>query len=253
MLYSVRMRAAQGGAHEQGGTHISGAERIVCREELAAVTAAMQERALTHSRGQADFINIKVEAIAPETVHYLAALRPLTRTAPELGASRALAQAELYQAGVSPAASQAGLKALAELSDSMRGAMLLCAQTGRRLDGRGNRGVRVSRMDISEQDEFTVWLLKQGLSNIHTREALVLATKVAAAEGVVAEVCWSDDPDYTTGYVASKAGYVRLPNIKPLGLPQGGRVFFIAPDSDIAAIISYLEQQPVLVTVPDER
>ena len=28
-LYSVRMRAAQGGPHEKGGHHISGAERIV--------------------------------------------------------------------------------------------------------------------------------------------------------------------------------------------------------------------------------
>ena len=27
-LYSVRMRAAQGGPHEKGGHHISGAERI---------------------------------------------------------------------------------------------------------------------------------------------------------------------------------------------------------------------------------
>ena len=32
--------------------------------------------------------------------------------------------------------------------------------------------------------------------------------------GVVAELCWSDDPDYTTGYVAGKnIGYVR---IKPI-------------------------------------
>ena len=28
-LYSVRMRASQGGPHENGGHHISGAERIV--------------------------------------------------------------------------------------------------------------------------------------------------------------------------------------------------------------------------------
>ena len=32
-LYSVRMRAAQGGPHEKGGHHISGAERIVKLED----------------------------------------------------------------------------------------------------------------------------------------------------------------------------------------------------------------------------
>ena len=29
MLYSIRMRASQGGPHEEGGRHISGAERIL--------------------------------------------------------------------------------------------------------------------------------------------------------------------------------------------------------------------------------
>ena len=29
MVYSIRMRAAKGGPHEQGGSHISGAERLV--------------------------------------------------------------------------------------------------------------------------------------------------------------------------------------------------------------------------------
>lgn len=29
MLYSVRMRAAEGGSHEQGGKHISGAEKLI--------------------------------------------------------------------------------------------------------------------------------------------------------------------------------------------------------------------------------
>lgn len=33
-LYSVRMRAAQGGPHENGGHHISGAERIVTLNQV---------------------------------------------------------------------------------------------------------------------------------------------------------------------------------------------------------------------------
>ena len=34
MKYSIRMRSAEGGPHEKGGNHISGAERIVDECEL---------------------------------------------------------------------------------------------------------------------------------------------------------------------------------------------------------------------------
>ena len=46
MHFSVRMRAAQGGAHENGGRHISGAERLIPRELLLETTQAMVQRAL---------------------------------------------------------------------------------------------------------------------------------------------------------------------------------------------------------------
>ena len=50
MHFSVRMRAAQGGAHENGGRHISGAERLIPRELLLETTQAMvQRQALTEN------------------------------------------------------------------------------------------------------------------------------------------------------------------------------------------------------------
>ena len=55
-LYSVRMRAAQGGPHENGGHHISGAERIVKLEDVGAIAQTLAKRALHHSKGTADFI-----------------------------------------------------------------------------------------------------------------------------------------------------------------------------------------------------
>jgi 6-carboxyhexanoate--CoA ligase len=77
----------------------------------------------------------------------------------------------------------------------------------------------------------------------------VLASKVASAGGVLAELCVSDDPDYTTGYLACrKLGYLRIPNIKRAGSRRGGRVFFIKGDADLNGVISYLEEKPVLVT-----
>ena len=49
-LYSVRMRAAQGGPHEKGGHHISGAERIVKLEEVGAIAQSLADRALHQSK-----------------------------------------------------------------------------------------------------------------------------------------------------------------------------------------------------------
>jgi len=252
MLYSVRMRAAQGAAHEAGGRHISGAERLVKREQVFELTQAMLERAFTHSRGQADFINITVETLSLNLVRQVKLLPVTTIDVADAGAGRAAARTFLAAAGVKAAAVEAGLEQLLALPDSMRGAMLVCAQTGKRLDDTGLRGIRVSRMDISDETAFMNWLNKQGLGNIHIREALVLATKVVSAPGVVAEICWSDDPEYTAGYVASTAGYIRFPHLKPYGSPHGGRLFFIRPDCDITVLIEYLEKQPVLVIPPEE-
>ena len=78
-------------------------------------------------------------------------------------------------------------------------------------------------------------------------EAQVLAAKVAHRPDVLAEICISDDPDYTTGYLATaQHGYQRLPHIKELGSAQGGRVFLVRGD-DVAGLIEYLEHTPVVV------
>lgn len=250
MLYSVRMRSAEGGAHETGGRHISGAERLVSYDKVTETANAMMARAFTHSRGQADFINIKVEAVREQDIVTIPLLPVSTAAVKNAEAGRTAAKYALIKAGVSPSAAEKGMAELLALPDSMRGAMLVCAKTGQRLDDRENRGVRVSRMDISDDDGFACWLKKHDLSNIHVREALVLAAKVAFAPGVLAELCWSDDPEYTTGYVASAKEYIRFPHLKLYGSPVGGRVFFVKPDSDIQALLYYLEQQPVLVTAP---
>lgn len=248
MLYSVRMRSAEGGAHEDGGRHISGAERIVAQERVGETSNAMLQRAFSHTRGQADFVNIVVEKIQAAEIQRFPLLPIHTAAGQDVAAGHQTAEFALQQAGVTSVAVTAGMKALLSLPDSMRGAMLLCAVTGERLDGTGRRGVRVSRMDISDEEGFTSMLTAQGINNTHVREALVLASKVANGPGMVAELCWSDDPEYTTGYVASQAGYLRIPHCKPLGSAIGGRVFFVRPDTQLPLLTAYLEQQPVLIT-----
>lgn len=251
-MYSVRMRSAEGGAHEAGGRHISGAERIVPQEMVAQTANAMLERAFSHTRGKADFINIVVEKIPEDTVQEVPLLSVHTTASLTVNASQQTAQSALVQAGVSPAAAQKGIEALLSLTDSMAGAMLVCAAAGKRLDDTGSRGVRVSRMDIADERGFTTKLTERGINNTHVREALVLASKVAAAPDMVAELCWSDDPEYTTGYVASSAGYIRIPNCKPYGSLLGGRVFFVKPDTKLQSVIDYLRHQPVLVKLPQQ-
>ena len=78
--YSLKMRASQqiGEGDQKREQHISGAERIVSREAVEAVCSAMARRALTHSKGDPDFINIKIEKVCERDIQILKAL-PVTR------------------------------------------------------------------------------------------------------------------------------------------------------------------------------
>ena len=237
-LYSVRMRAAQGGPHEKGGHHISGAERIVKLEEVGAIAQLLADRALHHSKGTADFINITVDVIPANEITYIDCLQVEEHRANTIAEAHQLAIELLQGTHITEVAIQNAMTFLKELDSSMRGAMLVDATTGKRIDV-GNRGVRVSHMDSFDSESLG--------ENEHMREALVLASKVQSAEGIVGELCWSDDPDYTVGYVAYNGIYHRIPKMKELGSHIGGRVFFVRSDIDRESVIAYLEKAPVLV------
>ena len=237
-LYSVRMRAAQGGPHEKGGHHISGAERIVKLEEVGAIAQSLADRALHHSKGSADFINITVDLIPPEKITYIDCLKVEEHKTSSISESHQLAIDLLDDPAISKTAVHKAISMLKRLDRSMRGAMLVDAITGERLDT-GDRGVRVSHMDSFDSHALG--------DNEHMREALVLASKVQSADGIVGELCWSDDPDYTVGYVACNGVYHRLSNMKEFGSDIGGRVFFVRSNIDSESVIEYLERTPVLV------
>ena len=248
MLYSVKMRSAQGGAHEFGGRHISGAERILPGDQLDYAVLSMLHRAREHERGCADFISLKVEEIKPQEIIYKPLLAFSTCKAATAAEGHRAAIDELVRAGVSINAAARGLAMLNGLTDSMRGAMVLDAESGLRIDGMGERGVRASKMDCVDSRGYDEYLQQTGLTGDHVREALVLASKVAGAKGMVAELCWSDDPNYVTGYVASPVcGYRRIPVMKERGNGVGGRIFFVRSGTDVAKLINYLEEQVVLI------
>lgn len=248
MLYSVKMRSSLGGVHGEGGRHISGAERIVPEEDMEESVLSMLRRARMHERGEADFIQIKVEKVRPASIQYCPLIPIYQRHVTSKEEGRAVAKQELLRIGVSEVAVTNGFAALESLDDSMRGAIVMDALTGKRLDERKERGIRCSNMDCENVASYESQMQKKGLGGDHPREALVLASKVAYGPGTVAELCWSDDPDYVTGYVGSKKyGYGRITIMKDQGDPVGGRVFFVAHGTDIKAYEDYMQNQTVLV------
>ena len=241
--YSLKMRASQHvgegeNSHEQ---HISGAERIVGRDSVEAVCTAMVRRAMNHSKGDPDFINVKIEKVHESDIQVLKSL-PVTRVDVETWQEGLEKAFELV--GEAAAGIREKLPELLRETFPMRGAMLYDIATGNRLEPDKERGVRATYMDALHSSEV------DGCKN-HFNEAIVLATKVANAPGMVAEFCVSDDPNYVTGYVASKElGYVRIMKMKEMGDENGGRIFlFDSRKASAEECIEYLQKKKVLVEI----
>lgn len=236
--YSIKMRASN---KEEG--HISGAEKIIPEEELEPICARLLARALQHSKGKPDFINLKIEAIKEEEILRLPALPVTTVETFTARQGQAVVQDYLRRLGLTRTQE---ILSIWRQSYAMRGAMLLHADTLQRLEPDRARGIRATYMDMETSDPAAQTAC--GGKN-HFNEALVLATKVVSHPNIVAELCISDDPDYVTGYIAAKEfGYVRITTLKEMGSPQGGRVFlFRGNEQECGACIEYLQQQKVLV------
>ena len=261
--YSLKMRASQqvGEGEQKHEQHISGAERIVSRDSVEAVCSAMVRRAMTHSKGDPDFINVKIEKIHESDIQVLKAL-PVTRIDVDTWQDGLEKAFELVDKTVcdgllcdNVARSDVQGKNFGALDDfkeklpellretfPMRGAMLYDIATGTRLEPDHARGVRATYMDALHSS------VVDSCKN-HFNEAIVLATKVANAPGMVAEFCISDDPNYITGYVASKElGYVRIMKMKEMGDENGGRIFlFDSRKASAEECIEYLQRKKVLV------
>lgn len=247
-MFSIRMRA---GAKEH---HISGAERIAEVADLSLLAQELVQRAVTHERGMPETIHITIEKIREEPCRIPALPITSIRTTC-MREARCVAAAALARLGIPLQVVERSLSLLyqgpAPDGGCMRGAVVMESSTGRRLEPDSYRGVRATRLDMSLG---AVEMLREELSRIHLeerfeiiREALVLASKVAAGV-TLAEVCISDNPSNHTGYVASEElGFLRIPYLKQPGSPVGGRIFYVPPATDIDGYIEYLEHTPVIV------
>jgi len=231
MAFSVKMRA------EKGARHVSGAERIVERPLVEEALEGLARRAMEHPNGEPDSVTITVRRITTPIV----SIPPLPVSEPavrDTAQARAVLAAELARMGLK---AESVLPLLYD-GTPMRGAILLNADTLQRLEPDQQRGVRATCMDYPGNS---------GKGKCHMKEALCLSSKVAHCPWIIGELCISDDPDYTTGYFASRErGYVRIHHIKTRGSRIGGRVFlFRGGADDVPRCMEYLEQQPVMVEI----
>src|SRR5574337_566632 len=221
--YSVRMHASA------GSRHVSGAERIVAAAMIDRTVSELVSRAMNKGVSP-DRITVTVDCLGAERPRTLKALDLTVMLADDRQRARMLASDILRKDGVSDKAITLAIDLLTHGASpsgrNMRGAILMNSESGERLEPDRERGVRASRFDwgLEADNEIKKELAEHGLFHFRTREALALATKVVHGPGVIAELCWSDDSDYTSGYVASRStGYVRFPGLKKPGHDGGGR------------------------------
>ncbi len=238
--YSIRMRSAKSSAH------VSGAEGIYDKVEIGNIVKDYTQRALVHEKGRADEIRLTVEELK-ETPKKIASLPLATVNTRNPEAALRASLKILTSVGITERAVEEAFRAL-NIGITMRGAMLMDIE-GVRLEPDLLRGVRVTRMGITKNasSDLSRKLGRLGLNNNTVKEALILASKVHKYRMVLGELCISDDPNYTTGYIATRThGYIRLPRIKKRGIPYGGRAFFIT-GGEVKDLIKYLQQTPVII------
>ncbi len=245
-MLSIRMRASrQRGAEE---VHISGAEGIYEEGELDRIAGKYLRRATSHPKGEPDRIVLTVERIR-ERPRLISSLPVATLRCSSTEEAEGHIRALLRELGISDRAAVSAFRVV-RAQAAMRGACLMDAATGKRMEPDRKRGVRASRIGTGREAGrlLSSRLSHRGICTDTVREAIILASKVAFWKPVEAELCISDDSDYTTGYVASRRfGYIRIPHIKGKGSHAGGRVFFLGPGADIQKTVAYLENAPVVI------
>ena len=235
-LFSVKMRS------EKGGKHVSGAERIVNERDLKKVINELLERPKDF-----DFLNIKVEEVKNYEILPFE-LKISSFNFKSVKEAREFAIKKLVETGINEEIAIKGIEILSRGANpkggNMRGAVLLDIESGERLEPNKERGIRTVNFDWEDRKSVSEILLKKGFTH-RTVDALVLAQKNIYC-GVIAELCWSDDPNYITGYVASKElGYVRITPLKEKGDTKGGRVYFVRRDN-LNDLIECLEKKVIL-------
>lgn len=244
-MWSLRMRASK--KENSKEKHISGAEGIYEFFQIEKTLKEFIKRAFLHSRGMPDKVVITIEKIEDE-IRKVSALPITTHFSDSPEEAYIFIREKLIALGISEKALDTAFEVIN--NHPMRGATVIDSLTGNRLEKDRERGIRVSRLCMEKHKKAKILRQIRNISSepLRTVEALTIASKVLSFPSIVAELCISDNPDYTTGYIASRDfGYLRITNIKHKGQNIGGRAFFIRKPCEFEELIYYLERKPVLV------
>jgi len=226
--------------------HISGAEGLYEKKDIQRVVRRYIKRALDHPKGKSDKIVVTIENIKKSPI-IIEALPVGTLNCGTPAEAKKIIKKILHQSGISKKSLELAFQIIKK--GNMRGAALITSENGKRLEPFKDRGIRATRLGISKPalKLLSSRLSRQGINSERVKEAIILASKVSSCDRIIAELCVSDNPHYTTGYLASrKFGYLRIPNIKYQGV-SGGRVFFVRENTDIHDVIDYLEKTSVMI------
>lgn len=226
-IYNVKMR---GSFKEK---HVTGYENIFKKEEISKISGDLIERGFKYSNVECDFISLKIEKIKTKPI-ILNSLNVSTfeNSDPELARNFILENLKKI--------SKDYINILDNFYNSKKMSGALVYINGSGIVSDKIKGLRVSCLGST---------YKAALKD-HFNEALTLATKVSSTPGYLAEICVSDDLNYTTGYFAShKTGYLRIKNIKNNNDFFGGRIFIFRENSNYLEIKNYLENVPVIVKI----
>lgn len=240
-MWSVRMRASK------MESHISGAEGIYEFNKIERFIKKFFKRAIKHPNGMPDKVVLTVEKIK-EPVQEIKVLDVKTVFCKSPEESKEVINEYLIKLGISEKAISSAWDVIE--NHRLRGATLIDSFTGGRLEPDKKRGIRASRLQMDKKTRVKILRKIKNLTTQPERviEALTVASKVASRKEVIAEICVSDNQDYTTGYIASKEfGYLRITNIKNEGENIGGRAFFVKTPLNIEKLIKFLEKTPVIV------
>ncbi len=232
-MISVRMRASL------KGEHISGAERIVDKKSLDKTVIELLNRPKDY-----DFININVEVL--KDVFFID--KALKIESLELNTVKETKE-KLIRILESYVKKDILIKALSLLENrtkNIRGAHLVDIELGELLEKDRDRGIRTVKVDWEDREGIKSILLNKGFTE-RTVDALAIATKNIEC-GVLAEICWSDDPDYVSGYItiSNTKTYYRLTPLKEKGDPFGGRVYFVSREN-LDKVVNCLENKAFLI------
>lgn len=244
--FSIRMRI------HHNGRHLSGGEDLVSGGDLNATLTRLAARLLPFSAGSPPPQQIlTIDPVSPSTICQGALLPVRSLESSGVEVTRQKLSLILESILERPVA-ELVLRSFEQniLGCPSRNGALLMNERGEILNEARGEGVRTTHLGCLPKLRKTIedMALRSLIKPSHRfSDAIILASKVLMADPIILEICASDDPDYQTGYIASRTtGYIRIPHIKSAGLATGGRLYLVRQGTNIEKLMVFLRETPVL-------